>query len=92
MGVIKVEPASLQALAARCELASDLVASSGLVVRNGSFQPSLAAVSVVHATVTATAQTLATGLWATAGKLSAAAAEYDAQDQSNSAAVEAVKL
>ena len=93
MGVTKVEPTGLQALAACCEtLASDLVASSGPVVPGGSFQPSLAAVRAVHAAVAATAQTLATRLSATAGKMFAAAAEYEAQDQSNSALIEAVKL
>jgi len=52
----------------------------------------LAAVRAVHAAVAATAQTLATRLSATAGKMFAAAAEYEAQDQSNSALIEAVKL
>lgn len=92
MDVVRVDPAGLHALAARCEaLAAELTATTPPVVPDN-WQPSMAAASAVHASITATARTISARLSDTAGALSDGAAAYETHDAVNAFAIEAVKL
>lgn len=93
MGVFAVEPAGLLSLAARCEtLANELIPATAPPAAVVSFQPTAVAVNAVNAAITTAGQTLATRMAATAVKLSASAAEYATQDQSNAASIETARL
>ena len=93
VGVVKVDTAGLQALAAQAEgLASELVGSSLPDAGGNSWQPSVAAVNNVNALVSDAAQTLAGRMSTTAEKLAASSSGYTSQDELAASSIRTVEL
>ena len=82
---------SLRALSATCgDTASELAASGASTVSSRSFQPSAAAVDAMDSCLSAVAMVLAGRMAGTAQKLSAAATDFENQDDGSAAQIRAV--
>jgi Excreted virulence factor EspC, type VII ESX diderm len=91
MGDIAADMDGLAVFAHECVQEADAVAASGGALTPGArFQPTAAAVSAVHDGVAAARRTLVERMAATSQRLTAAACNYDATEQSSSNSLRAV--